>query len=129
MMADKTDIAALCDATGTTTLPGLRRFPLMRLQFIEAMLIEHGFISRKIVMAALGIESAMSSRDMAFYATINGTIRLNHARKRWEATGAFKPVDGLLSVSASDYLAAAGVVFGFELGETSRTKTEFGVIK
>lgn len=108
---------------------GLRRFPLMRLQFIEAMLIEHGFITRKILKAALGIESAMASRDMAFYSTLNNTIYLNHANKRYEVKENFKAVDGLLSVNAAGYLTAAGVVFGFELGEIPRTKTEFGVIK
>lgn len=107
---------------------GLRRFPHMRLQFIEAMLIEHGFITRKILMAALGIESAMSSRDMALYSTLNDTIYLNHSYKRWEAGDHFIPI-GLLEVPADEYLTAAGVVFGFELGEIPRTKTEFGVIK
>lgn len=108
---------------------GIRRFPRIRLQFIEAMLIEHGFITRKILTSALGVEAAMASRDMAFYSNLNETIRLNHATKRWEVTDKFVPLDGLLSINAADYLAAAGVVFGFELGEIPRTKTEFGVIK
>jgi hypothetical protein len=101
----------------------------MRLQFIEAMFIEHGFINRKTLTAALGIESAMASRDLATYSTINSSVCINTAKKRWEVTENFKPVDGLLSVSAADYLAAAGTVFGFLLGEVTRTKTEFGVIK
>lgn len=108
---------------------GLRRFPLTRLQFIEAMLVEHGFITRKILTSALGIEAAMASRDLAVYSNLNKTIRINHAKKRWEATEQFMPVAGLLSVNAADYLSATGVVFGFELGEIPRTKTEFGVIK
>ena len=108
---------------------GLRSFPLIRLQFIEAMLIEHGFITRKILTSALGIEAAMASRDMAFYSNINETIHLNHSTKRWEVTEQFAPLDGLLSVNAAEFLSAAGVVFGFELGEIPRTKTEFGVIK
>lgn len=108
---------------------GIRRFPLIRLQFIEAMFIEHGFITRKILTSALGVEAAMASRDMAAYSNLNETIRLNHATKRWEVTEQFAPLDGLLSVNAADYLSAAGVVFGFELGEIPRTKTEFGVIK
>lgn len=115
---------------------GLRSFPLMRIEFkdlmrikfIEAMFIEYGFITRKIITDALGIESAMASRDMAFYSTINATIHLNRATRRWEATRDFIPV-GLLSGDANNYLAACGVVFGFELGEILRTKTEFGVIK
>lgn len=108
---------------------GLRRFPLMRLQFIDAMFAEHGFVTRKILTNALGIESAMASRDLAFYSIINNTVYLNHAVKNWTAADDFTPVSGLLTVSASEYLAAAGVVFGFELGEIPRTKTEFGVIK
>lgn len=107
----------------------LRRFPLIRLQFIEAMLIEHGFINRKIISSALGVEVAMASRDMAVYSKLNETICLNHATKRWEVTDQFAPLDGLLRVKAADFLSAAGVVFGFELGEIPRTKTEFGVIK
>lgn len=110
-------------------LSGIRRFPLTRLQFIEAMLIEHGFINRKILMAALGVEAAMSSRDMAQYAKINNTVTWNRVLKRWEKTADFKPVDGLLRVNAADYLRAAGVVFGFVLGEIPTTKTELGVIK
>lgn len=108
---------------------GLRRFPLMRLQFIEAMLIEHGFITRKILTAALGVEAAMASRDLAFYSTLNKTVYLNYSMKRWEAMESFSPVAGLLDVNAAEYLAAAMTVFGFELGEIPRTKTEFGVIK
>lgn len=108
---------------------GLRRFPLIRLQFIDAMFAEHGFITRKILTSALGIEAAMASRDLAFYSTINDTVYLNHSVKRWEAMKEFLPVAGLLNVSASDYLVSAGVVFGFELGDVPRTKTEFGVIK
>jgi hypothetical protein len=108
---------------------GVRRFPLVRLQFVEAMLIKHGFINRKILMNALGIESAMASRDMAFYSTLNDTIYLNHATKRWEAMKDFLPVPELLTINADDFLTAAGVVFGFKLGEIPRTKTEFGVIK
>lgn len=108
---------------------GLRRFVLIRLQFIEAMLIEHGFINRKTLVAALGIEVAVASRDLALYSNLNTSIYMNTARKGWEAKADFKPVDGLLHVSAADYLAAAGTVFGFALGETTVTKTEFGVIK
>ena len=108
---------------------GLRRFPLMRMQFIDAMLTEHGFITRKILMAALGIESAMASRDMAIYSTLNNSVYLNHSNKRWEAEEGFMPVEGLLTVNAADYLAAAGMVFGFELGDIPSTKVEFGVIK
>lgn len=108
---------------------GLRRFPLMRLQFIDAMFAEYGFVTRKILMNALGIESAMASRDLAFYSTINDTVYLNHAVKRWTAADDYKPVSGLLTVSASEYLTAAGIVFGFKLGEVPRMGTEFGVIK
>ncbi|MDK9585439.1 hypothetical protein [Lelliottia wanjuensis] len=108
---------------------GLRRFALMRQQFIDAMFIEHGFITRKILMAALGIESAMASRDMAIYSALNDNVLLNHSKKRWEVTEGFSPVEGLLSINAADYLTAAGVVFGFELGDIPRTKVEFGVIK
>ncbi|WP_436882588.1 hypothetical protein [Enterobacter asburiae] len=107
----------------------LRRFALIRLQFIEAMFIEHGFINRKTLVSAIGIESVMASRDLALYSSLNTSVCMNTTRKRWEVKGDFKPVDGLLHVSAADYLAAAGVVFGFKLGETTRTKTEFGVIK
>ncbi|MDM3027469.1 hypothetical protein OGX80_21910 [Citrobacter sp. CK194] len=111
------------------TVLNLRRFPLMRLQFIEAMFIEHGFVSRKIITAALGIEAAMASRDMATYSTLNDTVYINHSAKRWEAMPEFRAVDGLLAVNAAEYLAASGVVFGFTLREISRTKTELGVIK
>lgn len=107
---------------------GIRRFPLMRLQFIEAMFIAHGFITRKILMNALGIESAMASRDMAFYSTLNDTVYVNHSTKRWEAMPEFRAVAGLLTVDAAEYLSASGVVFGFTLGEIPKTKTEFGVI-
>ncbi|WP_429913807.1 hypothetical protein [Klebsiella pneumoniae] len=107
----------------------IRRFQLIRIQFIEAMLIEHGFVTRKILVAALGLEAAMSSRDLALYATLNDTVYLNHTTKRWEATGDFTPVSGLLHVGAKDFLTAAGVVFGFELGATPREKTELGVIR
>lgn len=107
----------------------LRRFPAMRLQFIEAMFIEHGFISRKILTSALGIETAMASRDLALYSTLNSTAFLNHAAKRWESTSDFKPTGILGCISAADYLAAAGVVFGFKLGDIPCSKTEFGVIK
>ncbi|HHT0956261.1 hypothetical protein [Enterobacter kobei] len=108
---------------------GLRSFQAIRLQFIEAMLIEHGFISRKILTSALGIEVAMASRDMALYSTLNSTASLNHSTKRWEAKPDFKPTGVLGRVCAADYLAAAGVVFGFKLGDIPSGKTEFGVIK
>lgn len=111
------------------TLGKLRRFPLIRLQFIEAMLIEHGFVSRKIITAALGIEAAMASRDLATYSTLNDMVYINHSAKRWEAMPEFRAVDGLLAVDAAEYLAASGMVFGFELGEVTRSKTELEVIK
>lgn len=107
----------------------LRRFPLMRLQFIEAMLIEHGFVSRKIITGALGIECAMASRDLAVYSTLNSTVSINRTTKRWEVMEVFVPTPGLLNVDAGTFLAAAGVVFGFELGEVTRSKTELEVIK
>ena len=107
----------------------IRRFQFIRIQFIEAMLIEHGFVTRKILVAALGLEVAMSSRDLAFYATLNDTVHLNHTTKRWEVAEDFTPISGLLHVSAKDFLTAAGVVFGFELGEVPSGKTELGVIR
>jgi hypothetical protein len=114
--------------TSKLTNLGLRRFALMRMQFIDAMFVEHGFVTRKILMEALGIESAMASRDMAIYSNLNDGVCLNK-NKRWVVTERFAPVEGLLSVNAADYLTAAGVVFGFELGDIPRTKVEFGVIK
>lgn len=106
---------------------GLKKQVLIRQQFIDAMLVEHGFITRKILIDALGIEAVTASRDLATYAALNNTVYLNRKLKRWERLEHFKPVEGLSHLPASTFLPAFGKVFNVRFGDVV-VKAEFGVI-
>ncbi|EMK1731220.1 hypothetical protein V8N76_004526 [Salmonella enterica] len=107
---------------------GIRRPVLTRLRFIEAMLVRHRFVNRRLLTGVFGLQTAMASKDLALYASLNPTVHMNYHTKNWEPEAEFVPLAGLLHMPAADYLVAIGKVFDVEFGMVT-LKTEFGVLK
>ncbi|HFU2857235.1 TPA: hypothetical protein ACGQ50_000772 [Enterobacter cloacae] len=87
---------------------------LIRMQFVEAMLVLRGSVSRIDVAQMFEIAPACVTRDIARYRIKNPRFYYNSATRRYEVEKDFQPVPKFLHVSHDLFVDALEVVTGYK---------------
>lgn len=102
-------------------------FALLRLRFIEAILITHGCINRQLIIGMFGVNEPTASRDLRAYRERNGGVVLDRSLKHYVCTNDFMPSKDLLHIEASWFISMIERLFNKKIGMVVQ-KQNLGVI-
>lgn len=103
-------------------------FALLRLRFIEAILITHGCINRQLIIGMFGVTEPTASRDLRAYREINSGVVFNHSLKQYVCTDDFMPSKDLLHIEAGWFISMTERLFNKKVGMVAH-KQNLGVIE
>lgn len=106
----------------------VKRAVLLRMQFIDAMFTVYGYVSRRLLIQVFEYESASASRDLQMYVKANSSVYLNHATRRWEANGGFKPLEGLCHIQSEELIQIIERLYDIKLALVP-VRTELAAVK
>lgn len=94
---------------------------IVRFNFVEAVLVQFGYVSRKMLMDTLSISEANATRTLRDYSDrYPNNVIYCKSEKHYKKGCDFKA--SYLSVPAPDYLSAVKIIFGKELKEVEVEK-------
>lgn len=91
-------------------LDDLKQDQLIRLRFIEAMLVMTNNVNRMDISDQFDVAAACATRDLRRYKELNPGIEYCPSRRAYCKTTEFRVVKGLVMVKYQDFLKALTVV-------------------